>query len=257
MRTYWIIILVCGLLLTGCGEKETTTATESATAPAVQPTVVEQVKQSTDNVAKKATEMVETGTQLVKDAAGDAKQAVKEVVATATEDVTAVAAVAKQKTVEIVDTSKQKVVEVKEQLKQEGSLLLNGLEKNSAPSETPGNGLFPGTIPTKAVPEVKTPIIEDKDSDTMSSAAAVATSVATPSEVTAEIQASETLIIKNKKDNVTLSHAEHGKLYGCASCHGDATPGPFELGKKTAHTMCKGCHKEQGGPTKCNDCHKK
>ncbi|NOQ41957.1 MAG: cytochrome C [Desulfuromusa sp.] len=85
----------------------------------------------------------------------------------------------------------------------------------------------------------------------------MASSVTTPSEITTEIQASETLVIENKNGNVALSHAEHGKLYGCASCHGDAVPGAFELGKDTAHTTCKGCHKEQGGPTKCGGCHKK
>lgn len=47
------------------------------------------------------------------------------------------------------------------------------------------------------------------------------------------------------------------QLYGCESCHGDTVPGSFELGKDTAHAMCKGCHKEQGGPTKCSGCHKK
>ena len=94
MRAYWFIILVCGLLLTGCGEKETTTATEAAPAPATKPTVVEQVKQSADDVAKQAVEIVETGTQLVKETAGEAKQAVEKVVATAIENVTAAAAVA-------------------------------------------------------------------------------------------------------------------------------------------------------------------
>ena len=229
MRKCWVIILVCGLLLTGCGEKETTTSTEPA--PAVQPTVVEQVKKTTEDVAKQATEVVETGTQLVKDTAADAKLAVKEVVAAATKDVTAVTEVAKQKTAKIINSSKQKVVEVKEQLQQEGTQLLNGLEKSPATSETPDN-LLP-------------------------SVTALAGSVTAPGKVATKVQASETLVIENKNGNVTLFHAEHGKLYGCASCHGDAVPGPFELGKDTAHAMCKGCHKEQGGPTKCTECHKK
>lgn len=232
MRTYLFIILVCGLLLTGCGEKETVTATESIPEPAVKPTMVEQVNQSADDIAKQVVEMVETGTQLVKETAGEAKQAVEKVVATATENVTAAAAVAKQKTAEIVDTSKQKLIEVTEQLKQEGTQLLTGLEKNPATTEAPESGLIP-------------------------SIAAIASSVTASSEVITEIQVSETLVIENKKGNVTLSHAEHGKLYGCAPCHGDAVPGAFELEKDTAHATCKGCHKEQGGPTKCSGCHKK
>ena len=229
MRTYGIIILVCGLLLTGCGEKETATSTEAAPSSPIKPTVVEQVEKTAESVAKQTTEMVETGTQLAKDIAADAKLTVNEIVATVAEDVTAVTGVAKQKTAEIVDSSKQEIVAVKEQLKQDGTQLLNNLPKNPAANPIQSNDLLPSVT-------------------TMASA---------PKTVVTEVQASEKLVIENKNGNVTLPHAEHGKLYGCSACHGDAVPGPFELGKDTAHAMCKGCHKEKGGPIKCSGCHKK
>ena len=35
-------------------------------------------------------------------------------------------------------------------------------------------------------------------------------------------------------------------------------PAKIEIDRNSAHKdACKDCHKEQGGPTKCNDCHKK
>lgn len=247
MKRFWVMILVFGLLLTGCGDKETVTTTEPAPIPPAKPTATEQVKKTADDVAKKATEMVETGTQIVKDTAADATQAVKEVVATAKEDVTAVAEVAKQKTTAMVDSSKQKGLEVKEQLAQEGTQVLNALQKNPADSKTATEA----PAPTK-----ETPTVEAKSSNLVASAAAVVSSVTSPSKAATE-EPPEILIIKNKNGNVTLTHAEHGKNYGCESCHGDAVPGPFELGKDTAHAMCKNCHKEQGGPTKCSGCHKK
>ncbi len=175
MRTYGVVILVCGLLLAGCGEKETVTSTESAPAKVKKTTVVEQVKQSADDVAKQAATMVETGTQLVKDTAVDAKQAVEEVVATATENVTAAAVVTKEKTAEFVDSSKQKAAEVKEQLMQEGTQLLNDLQKSPAASETQSNSLSSSVT-------------------NMVNTTTVASSVTTPSEITTEIQASETLV---------------------------------------------------------------
>ena len=218
MRTYWGIILVCGLLLTGCGEKETVTSAVPVSDPAAKPAVVEQVEKSADEVVKQAAAVVETGTQLVKETSAAAVLAGKEVVTTVTEDASATAEVAKQKTTEIVDSSKQEVVEVKEQLTQEGTQLSDSL---------------------------------------LSSAADVASSVIVPSEVVTEVQISEILVIKSERGDVTLTHAEHGKLYSCASCHGDAVPGAFELGKDTAHAMCKDCHKEKGGPVTCGGCHKK
>jgi len=227
MRIYWVIILVCGLLLIGC-EKETVTSTEQQPAQEAKPTAAEQVQESASDVAKQATELVEAGTQLVKDSGAAAEQAVKEVVATVTEDVTAAVVVAKEKTAEIVNNTKQQAVEVKEQLEQEGSQLISGLSKSPGEGENQSNGLL------------------------SSVATLTGTSKAVP-----PVQISEIHVIETKNGNVSLTHAEHGKLYGCTPCHGDATPGAFDLGKDTAHALCKDCHKEQGGPIKCSGCHKK
>ncbi|SEA09023.1 hypothetical protein SAMN05660420_01173 [Desulfuromusa kysingii] len=191
MKTCWLVLLVCGLLMVGCGEKETTTT--PAPVPAEKASAVEQVKKSANEAATQATKMVEAGSQLVKDAGVAAEETVKEVVTTAKEDLTVATA-----------TAKEKAVEVGKQIKQEGTDLITSVK-------TAASG----------------------------------------------IKAPETVVIENKNGNVTLPHAEHGEMYGCATCHGDNPPGPFELGKDTAHKLCKDCHKEQGGPTKCSGCHVK
>ncbi len=60
---------------------------------------------------------------------------------------------------------------------------------------------------------------------------------------------------------VGFDHTAHAKYAGgCnnAACHGDAGPGPIEVTKELAHgAMCKNCHKAEGGPTGCKDCHAK
>lgn len=68
----------------------------------------------------------------------------------------------------------------------------------------------------------------------------------------------ETYTFENKKGTITFNHRAHqDRLKGdCAKCH-QGEPGKFEVNKDFGHKTCKGCHKEMGGPTKCNDCHKK
>jgi predicted CXXCH cytochrome family protein len=57
---------------------------------------------------------------------------------------------------------------------------------------------------------------------------------------------------------VTLPHLAHAKEFPCATCHGDGTPGKFDLTKDSAHALCRDCHKAKGaGPTACGGCHKK
>jgi hypothetical protein len=57
---------------------------------------------------------------------------------------------------------------------------------------------------------------------------------------------------------VILPHLVHAKLYPCATCHGEGTPGKINLGKDAAHDLCRDCHKAKGaGPTTCLGCHKK
>ncbi|MEJ2200195.1 MAG: cytochrome C [Desulfuromonadaceae bacterium] len=59
------------------------------------------------------------------------------------------------------------------------------------------------------------------------------------------------------KGVVTFNHKTHGDSLGCDACH-QGEPAKIELTKNSAHKeACKDCHKEKGGPTKCNDCHVK
>lgn len=69
--------------------------------------------------------------------------------------------------------------------------------------------------------------------------------------------AADVVTYENKKGSVTFDHKMHSDKLGCDACH-EGTPGKIEIDKKAAHgDGCKDCHKDQGGPTKCNDCHKK
>ena len=60
-----------------------------------------------------------------------------------------------------------------------------------------------------------------------------------------------------KNGNVTFDHDLHKKAAGsCVKCH-EGAPGPIDVDKSLGHGLCKDCHKDMGGPTKCNECHKK
>jgi len=68
----------------------------------------------------------------------------------------------------------------------------------------------------------------------------------------------DSLVLAASQGNVTLPHLAHAKLFPCATCHGEATPGKIGLTKETAHALCRDCHKAKGaGPTACGECHKK
>ena len=70
--------------------------------------------------------------------------------------------------------------------------------------------------------------------------------------------AADVVTYENSKGNVTFDHKTHGeKLGDCSKCH-EGEPAKIAVDKKAAHgEACKDCHKDMGGPTKCNDCHKK
>ena len=71
------------------------------------------------------------------------------------------------------------------------------------------------------------------------------------------VYASDVVTYENKKGNVTFDHKTHGEKLGCDACH-EGEPAKIEVDKAAAHgAACKDCHKEKGGPTKCNDCHTK
>ena len=65
---------------------------------------------------------------------------------------------------------------------------------------------------------------------------------------------------------ITFNHAEHqGRIADCKTCHHEGegtacrschgTKPDVPKAKKAFHDKCKGCHKEQNGPTKCKQCH--
>ncbi|AJF05828.1 cytochrome c3 family protein [Geoalkalibacter subterraneus] len=59
-----------------------------------------------------------------------------------------------------------------------------------------------------------------------------------------------------KNGAVPFDHKMHSEEVSCEECHGEGTPAKIEIDKDSAHgDACKNCHKAQGGPTKCGDCH--
>lgn len=74
---------------------------------------------------------------------------------------------------------------------------------------------------------------------------------------TAVVAADGVYTFEAKNGNVTFDHSMHKKAIGnCSKCH-EGAPGPMEVDKSVGHGLCKDCHKEMNGPTKCNACHKK
>jgi len=58
-----------------------------------------------------------------------------------------------------------------------------------------------------------------------------------------------------KVTDCTTCHHKGLDAGKCTSCHGADAAAP--KAKDAFHKQCQGCHKEQGGPTGCKDCHKK
>jgi hypothetical protein len=74
----------------------------------------------------------------------------------------------------------------------------------------------------------------------------------------ASLSVPEIITLENNKGKIVLPHKMHSATIACAQCHGDADPGPMELGQEKGHALCQGCHKEKGaGPTTCSGCHEK
>jgi len=87
--------------------------------------------------------------------------------------------------------------------------------------------------------------------------------------VTAADNGPETVTLEAKMGTVTFPHAAHQakvedcttchhngvEAGACRSCHGVKPEAP--KAKDAFHKLCKGCHKDMGGPTSCRDCHKK
>jgi hypothetical protein len=69
------------------------------------------------------------------------------------------------------------------------------------------------------------------------------------------------------KGPVYFDHKAHtSRAASCQECHHKNAPGTEQKCsachqgaklKDAYHTTCKGCHKEKGGPTRCDSCHTK
>jgi hypothetical protein len=235
-----MVVLLCGLVLSGC-DKKAEKEVQVQDHQAVQKTemvVVDQAKALVDGAAEQAEAVVAAGSEKLQDVAAALKQEVQEVAPVVSEKVEQVAVVAQEKATQLVVAVKQQASE----LQQGSGKVLNALVADDVP--TP--------IAVSSAPDGASA----QASDMATKVVAVAATVVVPP-VTEVAGVSVTIVIKNTKANVTLTHAVHGEKYGCAVCHGDGIPGPFELGKTTAHKLCKDCHKDKGGPTNCAGCHVK
>jgi hypothetical protein len=228
VRTLVLSLMMAMLVVAGCGKKEDKAA-QSHSAPAPEATVTTEtvhqaVENTVDAVKETAADAVEAGKQMVEDSG------VTELAETAKETAAAAGEEAAAQVSDVATAVEDKVVDL----------------SNSA--QTTGSGLL------SAVTDKVATVESDAES---AGSAAVAEATETAAAATTAITPPETIVIENSYANVTLPHAFHGESFGCPTCHGANTPGPFELGKATAHVLCKDCHKEQGGPTKCGGCHVK
>lgn len=72
--------------------------------------------------------------------------------------------------------------------------------------------------------------------------------------------AADSVVYDASQGKVTFNHKAHIERLknDCTKCHGKDKPAKIEVTKDVAHKdLCKKCHAEMGGPTKCGDCHKK
>ena len=69
----------------------------------------------------------------------------------------------------------------------------------------------------------------------------------------------EQIIYDTAKGKLVFTHSDHQEAEkNCDVCHVDKKYGRIpNFNKEKAHGMCITCHKEKGGPTKCDECHEK
>ena len=135
------------------------------------------------------------------------------------------------------------------------------------PAPVPHPAVIPPAAPTPAVPVAteapKPPAapVAAKPAAPAEAKPAATVPAAAPAKPAAAAKpptVADTLVLEASQGKVTLPHLAHAKMFPCATCHGEATPGKIGLTKDTAHALCRDCHKAKGaGPTACGDCHKK
>lgn len=239
MRLIVLVVVALGLLVGGCEQKrEPVTQKTVQTEPEAATSVAEQAKTAVDETVQQVSAAVVAGEEKLQQVGATAKQAVQEGVEVAATDLAAGAVVAQEKATQAVEAVQQQASAVQE----DGGKLLNSLVEKAV-----------NTAP--AVESVRASTQEEvvpAGNDLIANVVVVATEV-----VSAPAQPVATLVIKNTKGDVTLTHAQHGEKYGCVVCHGDGVPAAFELGKDRAHKLCKDCHKQNTGPVSCAGCHVK
>lgn len=221
----WTIFLL--LLLSACSEEQKQAPTTPVVQEqAVEPAALEKVKEAAAEGVEKAKVKVDKARDAVEKAMDSAARQSAEAVKNS-----------KQALEQASTTAKESVSDVASR----------GMEKTKAaiaPTMDKANQVV--ATSTQQSSAIGTGLAEEGKGSVDEAASAVP-----PSAAPADI-----IILENKFGRVTLTHAFHGETYGCTPCHGDATPGPFELTKDLAHsTMCKDCHKSSGGPTGCTECH--
>jgi len=60
---------------------------------------------------------------------------------------------------------------------------------------------------------------------------------------------------QSRVSDCTTCHHKGVEAGACTGCHGVKPEAP--TAKDAFHKLCKGCHKDNAGPTSCKDCHKK
>lgn len=127
------------------------------------------------------------------------------------------------------------------------------------PTASPAVQPTPAPQPPPAPPETTKPVEAAKPAAAPIAAPAVPAAPPAPAKPAVKIpNVPDTLILPASQGQITLPHLAHAKLFPCATCHGDGTPGKIGLTKDTAHALCRDCHKAKGaGPTACGACHKK
>jgi hypothetical protein len=148
------------------------------------------------------------------------------------------------KTIEIAE---QTVINTKEELAKKTEGATKKVSQRVAEKTT---GAAKSAVDSTTVTTDKAEILVEKTVESINSADNIA-------KVSAPLKIPETIILKNNKGEITLPHKRHAATFACTHCHGDATPGPIELGQEKGHAICKGCHQAKGGPIACVGCHAK
>jgi uncharacterized protein YceK len=228
-----VCTLMTLLLLVGCSsDEQQQTPAETQQQSTDASTAVDQAKQKAAEAVEKAKASVD-----------EAKKAVEKTVDDAVKQGTASVESAKQELSEVSTAAEEKVSETTQEA-------VDQAKAATAPAVEKANDLMASS--SQKMTDLTSSFQTQKEDLSTTAEGTAASSVQKVSEVAPP----ETIKLENNFGTVTLTHKFHGETYGCATCHGDSTPGPFELTKDLAHSsMCKDCHKGSGGPTGCTECH--